>query len=413
MGLFTARHVRPDPAAELASANAVFHGRPVVPSAFHGHLWTVAPHLLETWFAPKTPADEPWSAHVEDPQLGALRLTGWLYAPAEAESCVVIIHGLGGRADGRYVNRTAQAAADAGMAYLRLNLRGCDRSGEDLYHAGLTDDLRAALASEALARFRDLFVVGYSLGGQMMLRWATEPAREPRVRALAAVCSPLDLSYGAQQLQRPLGRPYQRHLMVGLKEMYEAAHQRQRRLPQSLDAVRAMKTLLEWDDQVIAPRFGFRGCEDYYEKVSAGRVLPKLEVPTLFVAAEADPMVTAAQLRPWLADASDALDVRWTVGGHVGFPPGLDLGVGMRGGDRAAAAAMAQPAPDGVGVSFGGSEPQIVGSEPHPRQAYVPFTSRIGRGPIVALCAEPCVGRQRWVPPGPWRWCSRRAARAD
>lgn len=297
--------------------------------SFHGHLWTVAPHLAWTFGgAEPGPRDEPWDTTVLDPALGSVRLTGWLRARPYSDTLAVIIHGLGGSADSRYMLRTAKAAHDAGLSYLRLNMRGADRSGEDLYHAGLTQDLRAVLASPDLAPYSRVFVIGYSLGGHVALRWASEPGRDPRVCAVAAVCAPLDLAYGARTIQRPLGRPYQWYCMRGLKAMYRAAAAR-RPVPVPVEHVMAMGTVLEWDRAIVAPRFGFASREAYYEEASAGPRLGAIELPTLFVAAELDPMVTADQIRPWLEIASPAVEVAWTErGGHVGFPDDLDLGLG-------------------------------------------------------------------------------------
>ncbi len=296
--------------------------------AFLGHFWTVGPHLAHSLRPTPLPRDEPWDAMVDDEAFGPLRLTGWLRHGPSDDTLVVIIHGLGGSVDSSYVVRSAKAMDDAGLSYLRLNLRGADRSGEDLYHAGLSDDLRAALASPALAHFSRVHIVGFSMGGHVALRWAAEPGRDPRVRSVVAVCAPLDLAFGARSIQRPMGLPYQWHVLRGLKEMYQAAAPR-RPMPIALDEAMALKTILEWDERIVAPRFGFASRDAYYEETSAGPILSELDLPTLFVAAEADPMVTAEQLRPWLADASDAVQVAWTArGGHVGFPDDLDLGLG-------------------------------------------------------------------------------------
>lgn len=289
----------------------------------------MAPHLAWTLGgAEPGPRDEPWDTTVLDPALGSVRLTGWLRARPYCDTLAVIIHGLGGSADSRYMLRTAKAAHDAGLSYLRLNMRGADRSGEDLYHAGLTQDLRAVLASPDLARYSRVFVIGYSLGGHVALRWASEPGRDPRVAAVAAVCAPLDLAYGARSIQRPLGLPYQWYCMRGLKAMYRAAAAR-RPMPLPVERVMAMRSVLEWDETIVAPRFGFPSRETYYEVASAGPHLAAIELPTLFVAAELDPMVTADQIRPWLETSGPAVEVAWTArGGHVGFPDDLDLGLG-------------------------------------------------------------------------------------
>lgn len=318
---------RPDP-DEVVSAPALGYGWPAVRRSILGHVWTVGPHLAHALRPTALPRDEAWDATILDPIVGAVRLTGWLRARPDSDTLLVLIHGLGGNVGSRYVVRTAKAADDAALSYLRLNLRGADRSGEDLYHAGLTDDLRVALASPALARFARVHVIGFSMGGHVALKWAAEPGRDPRVRSVVAVCAPLDLEFGARSIQRPLGRPYQWHVLRGLKAMHRAARVRMRPGVPPVDASE-IRTIVEWDEVVIVPRFGFRSRQAYYEQHSAGPLLGGLDLPTLFVAAEADPMVTASQLRPWLEQASPAVEVAWTErGGHVGFPDDLDLGLG-------------------------------------------------------------------------------------
>ena len=94
--------------------------------------------------------------------------------------------------ESRYARVGAGEALAAGMSCLRLNLRGADLEGEDFYHAGLTADLHAALADPALERYERVHLLGYSLGGHVVLRWATESG-DARVRSVAAICPPLDL----------------------------------------------------------------------------------------------------------------------------------------------------------------------------------------------------------------------------
>jgi predicted alpha/beta-fold hydrolase len=299
-----------------------------VKRSFLGHFWTVTPHVLDSMLGIQAPRDEPWDTCVNDPTLGRVRLTGWIRTRPTADTLVIIIHGLGGSVESRYVVRAAHAVDQAGLAYLRLNLRGADGSGEDVYHAGLTDDLRAALASPSLAQYTRIYVIGFSMGGHITLRWSTEADRDPRVRAICSVCAPLDLAFGVKEIQRPLGRPYQWHILNGLKERYWAAALRGR-LPLPIPRAMALRTFVEWDDHIVVPRFGFGSPAKYYERMSAGPLLCAIDMPTLFVASEDDPLVTKDQLKPWLGSASRAVEVRWTErGGHVGFPEDLDLGFG-------------------------------------------------------------------------------------
>jgi predicted alpha/beta-fold hydrolase len=274
---------------------------------------------------PRLPAERPWQGIVDDPRLGRVRLSGALVEPAEARAIVLIVHGLGGHADTGYARRTAALAARRGLASLRLNLRGADRSGEDLYHAGLTADLRAALESPEVVRYPRRFVCGFSLGGHVTLKLAAESPE--LVDAAAAVCAPLDLDAGAAFIDAPARMIYRRHLLGRLRSMYEQVAARERLLGGDEPVrVRSIQTIREWDEAVVAPRYGFASAEAYYASESAGPRLGDIGCPALFLATEHDPMVAAPTLRPHLAGASRMLEIRWLDrGGHVGFPPRLQV----------------------------------------------------------------------------------------
>ena len=122
-----------------------------------GHLWTIAPRVRSALHPVRAAPDEAWSVAVPDDRWGTVRVTGRLREAPGATAVVVVVHGLGGCTESHYIAPAANACADAGLSCLRLNLRGSDRSGEDLYHAGLTADLAAAVARRGpatLARLR-------------------------------------------------------------------------------------------------------------------------------------------------------------------------------------------------------------------------------------------------------------------
>jgi predicted alpha/beta-fold hydrolase len=259
-----------------------------------------------------------------------VQLTGRLTEVRGATGLVLVVHGLGGSAMSPYAADAAHAATRAGLSSLRLNLRGADRRGEDFYHAGLTADLTAALASDELERYDDIFVIGYSLGGHVTLKLVTEP-HDPRVRAVAAICPPIDLARSAKEIDRRRRAPYRHHVLRGLKEIYAEVAAR-RDVPIPLAEARAIRTLREWDERVVAPRHGFADAEDYWQSESVAPRLPSIDVRALVVQAEADPMVLADTVRPALARARHAVDVVWVeprFGGHVGFAEDLDLGLGL------------------------------------------------------------------------------------
>lgn len=301
-----------------------------VAAAVRGHARTLGGRVTRALVRELATPAEDWSAVVDDPAIGPVRLSGRLRHVAEARGVLLIVHGLGASADAAYARRAARLAEGAGLASLRLNLRGADRAGEDYYHAGLTEDLRAALAAPELARYGAVAVLGFSLGGHTALRYATEP-HDPRLRAVAAVCSPLDLAAGGRLIDRPGVWAYRRYLLGNLSDIYAAVAAR-RAVPLPVAEARRIRTFRDWDTRVVAARHGFRDADDYYTRMSVGPRLDRLGVPALLVASEDDPMVPAGAIRPVLDGWSGRelpLDVRWVPsGGHMAFSRRLDLGLG-------------------------------------------------------------------------------------
>ena len=204
--------------------------------ALSGHLRTVGWRLVRGLRTASADGAVPWSTEVDDPALGPVRLSGWLHHPPGARDLLVVVHGLGGCSESSYAVRAARVSVASGVACLRFNLRGADRSGEDYYHAGLTDDLGAALASPELAGYRNVSLLGFSLGGHVALRYATE-GPDPRLRGVAAVCAPLDLAAGGRLIDRPAFWPYRRYLFRSLVEIYGAVARR-RPVPLPVEAAR-------------------------------------------------------------------------------------------------------------------------------------------------------------------------------
>ena len=303
-----------------------------------GHYWTVVPRFRAL---PPEPPSVPWSLAVDDPALGTVRLSGrWSEAPGAREA-LLLLHGLAGCADSRYARLGAAAALEQGMSCLRFNMRGSDLAGEDYYHAGLSGDLARALDSPELAGCERVHVLGYSLGGHLALRLAAVD-RPPRLGAVAAVCAPLDLAASQAAIDRPAAAVYRLFVLRGLKAIYAAVAAR-RAVPLPAAEVRRIRTIREWDERVVAPRWGFAGAADYYRRASVAPHLGTLSVPALLVAAEDDPMVPAETLRPVVEALPEpagepGLTVRWLRGaGHLGFPRGLRLERGRGAGVAAQA----------------------------------------------------------------------------
>jgi predicted alpha/beta-fold hydrolase len=295
-----------------------------------GHARTICAELGAAIKPPPSTPSTAVEVIIDDATMGIVKLRGLLGHVPGADTVVVIIPGITGSASAPYCARAAMAAARAGCAHFRIGMRGTDRSGEDIWHGGLTDDVHAAIAAPELGGFARIVLFGYSVGGHVVLRAATE-AMDPRVVAVASVCAPLDLDLGTTVFDQPEQRIYRWHILSALNEIYAATSTR-RRLPVPLEIVRRARSSRERDALAIAPRFGFESAEHYYARASVGPRLPGLRIPALVVATRGDPIVPPRTILPALYAARSALTVRWAAGGHVAFPADADLGfAGPRG----------------------------------------------------------------------------------
>lgn len=286
-----------------------------------GHLWTIGPNLRLP-ASGSTPAS-PFSHVVDDSRLGPVTLRGRVRHERGAETLAVIVHGLGGDAQSPYCIRAARAAARRGWSSLRISLRGADGRGEDVYHAGLVDDLDAVLGSDELSAYRRIVLLGYSLGGHVVLRYGLRPS-DDRVRAVAAVCAPLDLARSCLAIDRRRAFVYRRYILAALKQSYRSVAAR-RDLPTPTSIVDGVRTIRAWDDAVVVPRHGFDSVDHYYTTQSVGPRLRDLAIDALWIGSRFDPMVPTWTVEPSLRAAGSALEVRMLdVGGHVGFPPFAD-----------------------------------------------------------------------------------------
>jgi predicted alpha/beta-fold hydrolase len=258
---------------------------------------------------------------VSDPRLGSVPLTARLSEPPDAHRLLILIHGLGGSSQSSYLAAANDLAHARGVATLRLNLRGSDLRGADFYHAGLSADLHQVVAHERLSGYSQIYVLGYSLGGHMSLRFASETP-DARVKRVATLCAPLDLDRSAQCFDSARATLYRGHVLKALKRIYRAVTLRHGSGISAAEADR-IAAIRDWDEQIVAPRHGYASAADYYAKASAGPTLGQINVPTLIAYARQDPMVPLETLTDSLRGRSRCVDT-WEIprGGHIGFPPG-------------------------------------------------------------------------------------------
>lgn len=289
-----------------------------------GHVATVSGFARGVVRPEREPGGEPFRTAIRDTRHGEVPLLGHL-ANGAARSVVIVVHGMGGLISSPYAVRMARAAVEAGHAALRIHLRGAGGDGADLYHAGLGDDVAQLVRVAELARYERIAVVGYSLGGHIALRHAADGPHDPRLAAVVSVCPPIDLERGTRAIQRVDRRPYQEFVLRSLRKQLREVRTRH---PARYGTIRpeAIRTIRDWDEHVICPRFGFESLEAFYRDEAAGPRLGAIRVPTLLVVADRDPMIAVDTVAPWLGSASGEVTiVRKRRGGHVAFPPDVGL----------------------------------------------------------------------------------------
>jgi predicted alpha/beta-fold hydrolase len=295
------------------------------------------------WWVPGAHAQTLWGKFARNTPLPPGRLERWetpdddflevfrVAAPPSAPR-LLVLHGLEGTVRSHYARGILQRAAAAGWAADLLIFRGC---GAELnrrprfYHSGETSDLQ--FVAQRIARefpAAELYIVGYSLGGNVLLKWLGERGalHPPTLRAAAAVSVPFDLEAGARYIHHGFSRIYELHFLRTLKRKALAKLER---FPDAYDrrALEAVDSIVDFDDVVTAPLHGFAGAHDYYSRSSAQGFLSSIRLPTALISAYDDPFlppdILATVART--AAANPALHVAFSPqGGHVGFVGGAN-----------------------------------------------------------------------------------------
>lgn len=236
---------------------------------------------------------------------------------------VIVVHGLEGSSGSKYAVGTALKAYQAGFNVIRINQRGCNNTfhlSASPYHAGLTNDLRCIVDELVLNDgISEIYIVGFSLGGNQSLKLAGEYGDNPppAVCGVCAVSVPIDLGIVADALHWAENLHYEWSFLMSLHNSYQQRkklHPDLYNLPTKLQAW----SMRKFDDLVVAPHNGFKDANDYYQQCSSGQFLSRINIPTLIIQAKDDPFIPFAPFEKLAMSNAVAL-LATDDGGHVGY----------------------------------------------------------------------------------------------
>ena len=238
---------------------------------------------------------------------------------------VMLLHGLEGSIRSHYAGGLIRSLYDCGFETVLMNFRGCSGEPNRLprgYHSGETGDLETVLEHlKARSPHRPVYLVGISLGGNVLLKWLGENPDQHSIQKAVAVSVPFELNTAALRLQTGASRLYQAHLLHKLRRSIRAKAARMA-LPIDTGKLKTLTTFRQFDDQVTAPLHGFRDVDDYYQRSSSRQFIKYIRCPTLILQARNDPFMTPEAIP---SPAELGPDVQLEVssgGGHVGFVSG-------------------------------------------------------------------------------------------
>ncbi|HLH37457.1 MAG TPA: alpha/beta fold hydrolase [Alloacidobacterium sp.] len=321
-------------------ANAIANGwhSEFIPRRFlnNGHLMTLAGNFLpRRWSLPEP---EEFLVKVQDPIEGhadygtTYVLCHCHWQPSEVRKerlTVVLVHGLEGSSNSQYVLGNSSRAWAAGCNVVRMNMRSCggtDRFSPAIYHSGCSGDV-ARVVDEIIQQqqLQAIALIGYSMGGNLVLKYAGEsgPSLPSAVKAVVGISPLMDLAASSSALHEPQNRFYEKHF---LRSMIDRVRRKAELFPEiylpfyASGALRRVRSMRDFDEEVVARFAGFTGADDYYYSVASSQFASQLSLPTLIVHSLDDPFIRMLpETRQALIDNPHVNFIETRHGGHCAF----------------------------------------------------------------------------------------------
>ncbi len=248
------------------------------------------------------------------------------YNKQNDKDIVVLFHGLAGSFKSPYIQGTMKTLSENGFSPVLMHFRGC--SGRDnklprAYHSGDTNDALSFLKS-IKKRFPNskIFAIGYSLGGNMLLKLLGELKENKLIEKAISVSAPLQLDISANKMNKGLSKFYQAYLLKDLKQQLKKKynqHDMQSLIKLNKQEIKTLRNFWQFDDVYTAKIHGYESASDYYKKSSAKQYLKDIQTQTLIIHALDDPFMTPEILPSKNGLSKNIILEIYPNGGHVGF----------------------------------------------------------------------------------------------
>lgn len=294
----------------------------------NAHLQTIYPAL----FRKKISLKDSWRERLITPDNDFIDLD---WCGKGDNPLVILLHGLTGSSESGYINGLQHTLLKQGFRSVVLNFRGCSGGSNNLarcYHSGDTEDINFLYQTlQEREPSVPMAVIGFSLGGNVLLKWLGEQADNLSLFAAIAVSVPLVLGTCATKLDVGFSRFYRGNLIRELKDYMQVKLNHLHTIGNSEEAEKILQlgdlstiqSFWQYDDQVVAKLHGFDSAEDYYQQSSSRYYLNSIATPTLLIQAVDDPFMTK-EVIPHEKELSKKVTMEITQGGgHVGFVSGI------------------------------------------------------------------------------------------
>lgn len=242
-----------------------------------------------------------------------------------SRTTLIIVHGLEGSSESKYVIGTGNKAWTKGMNVVRMNMRNCggtEKLTPTLYNSSMSSDVgavvRALIDQEKLP---SIALAGFSMGGNLVLKMAGEWGSDApgEIRAVAAVSPAIDLGISAASLHEWQNRIYEYKFLYGLRSRMVRKAALYPEIYKSYPLF-SIRSLWDFDDQITARYGGFTGAEDYYYRAASARVVEKIVVPTLIINSLDDPFIRMSpETRAKILANLHIRFIETSHGGHCAF----------------------------------------------------------------------------------------------